>query len=280
MRQKLFYISALLTHIFSCSSPYSITRDNVIEIQIPLNKTIINANASYLENDGKISLNSLTISAMTFTEENRSNDTTYFAGLLEQYIPPIFENGGSERGDIKLSLNKKWVFLENISSNLSQGLFYKQAVDTVKNATINFRHFPVYPHFIKSGESSEIIREENTGKGWTLNKIYRKFDVGGTTSWDDEYGRNEGLFLRSLQHTFNEDSVSVSALFDASGVVISQYSLAIIFIDNTNPANNDTVYFHQINRRLRGYSNPLFVPELKTFADKIINNPLKFYIEN
>ncbi len=279
---KIFtiYLVIILILLIGCSSETVNSEKKTWQIQIPLNEASVHANATYFEQNGEITLEKLVISSLLFNEQIEVGDTTYCNGTIKQYIPPAFENSGSETGNVKISLTDDWVFLESISDNISESFFSKQAIDTTGKATINFQHFPVYPRLIEENNSTEIVREENSGNGWQLNSVYRKFQIGKEMSWDDQYGRQEGVFVKTLQHSFNADSIYFNAMFDESGIVVSQSSLTFIFIDNINPENSDTVYFHQLNRRLKKYSNPLLVPDLKTFADQIINTPLIFFINN
>jgi len=280
MKTILLCVLFFVAIICSCSNEPQSPPQKTWEIQIPLNQTAVHANATYLELDNKMTLEHLVISSVLFSEQNVSHDTTYLNGSIEQYIPSEFEDSGTKTGTVKLSFTDNWVFMENISENLSNTFFSKKAADSTKFATKNFQHFPIYPRFIEENEFAEIIRPENSGEGWQLKSVYRKFDIGKAMTWDDHYGRQDGVFVKTLQHSFNNDSTFFSAMFDEKGVVISQSSLALIITDNVNPANNDTVYFHQINRRIRNYSDPLFVPELKTLADNIINKRLEFFIDN
>ena len=270
---KFISASTVPVFFFSCSDDSNGPSIPDIEISFPLDQKAVYANATFLDYGDSLVMQNLRISSLIFNQSNVSHDTTYLSGESEQYIA----NAGTNlNGNILIGITSKWIEMENISPGISSDLLFKTTTDSTKLPTPGFQHFPIAPRFLKKGRISLLSRQENNDSNWQINAVNRRFRIGQDIKWEDNYGFEDGLFVETSEYPYNNDTLYTHSIFDENGVVISQNSINLIFSTGTQ---KDTIVIHQLNRRIKNFDNPLFIRELKFYADQILENGLTLFYQ-
>lgn len=272
IKLRTFFLHALLLHTFIYCSDDSVgPAAPALQISPPLQQKAVYSDATYYDFGDSLVMDNLRISSLIFNEANTVNDTTYLTGTSEQYRPTIMGEGITQSGALKLALSDDWILLEDIAPDLSSNFLFKTNADCTGVASLAYQHFPVAPRKLTGGKSHELIRAEYSGEGWQLKKVHRQFNIGQEIKWEDSYGFDEGLFVETLEFPFQNDTLYISSIYDEHGIVISQYTINLII---SSGADSDTIRVHQLNRRISDFDNPLFIQDLKSYADLIMQNGL------
>jgi hypothetical protein len=253
--------------LINCSESAAPQLKTTVEINPPVNEMAVYATAVYTEEEGALVLNFLKMNSIIFLEQRQSGDSSYMSAEITEFIPSDFPGQGSKMGTLDLSITDKWIAVEN-ESITSSTFLYKSSIDTTSLPTANFQHLTIYPRVLVEGEISEIYRPAAN----FISADYKKFRVGREINWDDPFGYGSGLYLETQSSIPGaEDTLTTTAIYDAHGLIISQYSLDIIV---TFGDISDTTRIHNISRRVSDYTYPFLTRELKYYADQVIQKDL------
>jgi len=269
MPVKIKHAVIFIATLFSACSQSSNNPDKaMVEIELPLGQMAVYANATYFVRNDSLILNALRMSSVLFSMQQQSNDTSYLSAVVAEYIPDDFTGHGSNQGTLQLSVTSDWISIQS-KDNVSANFLFKSFADTTAVPTSDFLQDAIYPKVLVEGETHDIFRPASN----LSSSIYKKFRIGRAINWDDAFGAANGIYLETQSTFANNDTLYTTAVYDAHGLIISQYSLDIIIFDGSG-GTSDTLRSHYISRRINEYNNPLLTRELSFYANIVIQNEL------
>lgn len=267
--------------LFSCSDDDIVNSSGETEttINFSVGQKAVYAIARYTTNNDSTWMDLLEIFSIEFDSSYIANDTTYFEGDVEYFVPESFAEQYGFEGPIlaadriKVSSDDNWILYQSGSNLGSYRIFLKQNAtnnDTILTQTPSefFQRAPVFPRVIKSNTEYSILRPGNNDN---FLPLYREFKFKNIIELNDEFGSSSGVefevkhFVASLSF-----SLDFSGVIDESGILISKNITEVYITSPENPDGSNKVLITEINRRITDYTDPAQVNPLPIYADMVL----------